>query len=83
MLPGYSGGRLPGRSIKEAGKEEGEEKEKHEHGERRIGYEIAQKVVECINGKACVHEDAKLIAQRKVGQSVKQSWDSSQIEIEE
>ena len=33
VLPGYSGGRLPGRSTKEAGKEEGEEKEKDENGE--------------------------------------------------
>ena len=74
---------MPGRSTKEAGKEEGGEKEKYEHGERRIRKEIAQKMVEGIKGKACAHEDAKSTAQRTVEQSVKQNWDCSQIENEE
>ena len=36
-----------------------------------------------IKEKAGGHEDAKSIAQRKVEQSVKQSWECSQIENEE
>ena len=43
VLRGYSGGRLPGRSTKEAGREE--EEEKDENGDRRIRNEIAQEVV--------------------------------------
>ena len=42
VLPGYSGGRLPGRSTEEVGGEEEEEKEKS--GERSIKKEIAQVV---------------------------------------
>ena len=38
-LPGYSGGRLPGRSTKEKGREEGESDEGRE--ERQIRSEIA------------------------------------------
>ena len=56
VLLGYSGGRLPGRSSKEAGREEEEEKK---NGERRIRNEIAQEVVAGIKEKAGVHEDAK------------------------
>ena len=40
-------------------------------------------MIEGIKEKASLHEDAKSTAQRTVGQSVKQSWDCSQIENEE
>ena len=45
--------------------------------------EIAQEMAAGIKKKASAHEDAKSTAQRTVGQSVKQSWDCSQIENEE
>ena len=80
-LPGFSGERLPGRSTEEAGREEEEETERS--GERRIRQEIAQEEVEGIKEKASAHEDAKSTVQKIVGQSVKQNWDSSQIENEE
>ena len=50
---------------------------------KKARYEFAQEVVAGIKEKAGVHEDAKSTAQRTVGQSVKQSWDCSQIESEE
>ena len=81
VLPGCSGGRLPGRSAKERGREEEEEGEKSRG--RKVRYEIAQEVVAGIKEEAGGHEDAKSTAQRKVGQSVKQSWECSQIENEE
>ena len=81
MLPGYSGGRLPGRSTREGGREE--EKAEEDSRERRIRNEIAQEVVPGIKEKASAHEDVKSTAQRTAGQSVKQSWDCSQIENEE
>ena len=43
MLPGYSGGSLPGRSTKENGREEGEVDEGGE--ERRIKGHIVKEVV--------------------------------------
>ena len=43
VLPGYSGGRLPGRRTKENGREEGEVDEGGE--ERRIRGQIVQEVV--------------------------------------
>ena len=43
VLLGYSGGRLPGRSIKEKGREEGDLDEDSEEGQ--IRNEIAQEVV--------------------------------------
>ena len=46
VLPGYSGGRLPGRSTKEKGRDEGEADEGRE--ERHISSEIAQEVVASI-----------------------------------
>ena len=42
MLPGYSGGRLPGRSEEERGREE--EEEEKDSRERQVRYEIAQEV---------------------------------------
>ena len=79
-LPGYSAGRLPGRSTKEKGRE-GELDEGRE--ERKIRSEIAQEVVAGIKEKASAHDDAKANAQRAAGQSVKQNWDCSQVEYEE
>ena len=49
----------------------------------KLGMEIAQEVVAGIKEEASAHEDAKMTAQRAVGQSVKQNWDCSQIEYEE
>ena len=77
VLLGSSGGRLPMRSEKE------QEEEEMDSRERQVRYGIAQELVAGIKEKADVHEDAKSTAQRTVGQSVKQSWDCSQIEKEE
>ena len=46
-------------------------------------YEIVQKVVADIETKARAQVVVKPTAQRTVGQSIKQSWDCSQIENEE
>ena len=75
VLPGHSGGRLPGRSEKERRREE-EEEEKDGRG-RQVRNEIVQEVVAGIKEKAGVHENAKSTAQRTVGQGVTQSWDCS------
>ena len=71
VLPGYSGGRLPGRSTKEKGREEGE-----------VDEDIVQEVVAGIKGKVSVHDGAKNDAKRPVEQSFMRSWDCSQIENE-
>ena len=81
VLPGYSGGRLPGRSTKEKGREEGEVDE--DSGERRIRIEIAQEVVAGIKEKASAHDDAKATCTENSWERVKQNWDCSQIEDEE
>ena len=81
VLPGYSGGKLPGRSTEEKGREEGEVDEGS--GERKIRLAIAQEVVAGIKEKAGAHDDAKATAQGTAGQSVKPNWDCSQIENEE
>ena len=47
VLPGYSGGRLPGMSTKEKGREEGAADEDRE--ERKVRSQIAQKVVACMH----------------------------------
>ena len=70
VLPGHSGGRLPGRSTKEGGREEEEAEEACREGQVRK--EIVQEVVESIKEKASAHVDAKSSVQRTVGQSVKQ-----------
>ena len=72
--PGYSGGRLPGRSEEERGREE--EREEKDSSEIQVRYAG-------IKEKAGMHEGAKSGAQRTVGQSVKQGWDCSKIENEE
>ena len=61
VLPGYSGGRLPSRSTKEAGRKE---EEKEDSGARIIRNEIAQEVIEGIKWKASAHEDAGSTTQR-------------------
>ena len=81
VLRGYSGGRLPGRCTNEEGREAGEVDEGSE--EKTIRHEIAQEVVAGIKEKAMLHLDAKSTAQRTIEQSVRYSWDCSQIENEE
>ena len=81
VLPGYSGGRLPGRSTKEKGREEGEVDEDGE--ERRIRGQIVQEVVAGIKEKVSVHDGEKSDVKRPVEQSFMRSWDCSQIENEE
>ena len=49
VLPGYSAGRLPGRSTKEKGREK----------ERYIRSQIVQEVVACITEKVSVHSGDK------------------------
>ena len=79
VLPGNSGGRLPGRSTKEAGRE----RRLRTNAERKVRNEIVQEVVAGIEGKAKAQVDDKPIAQRTVGHSAKQNGDCSQIENEE
>ena len=57
VLPGYSGGRLPGRSTKGKGREEGKIDE--DSMERQVRNEIAQEVFAGIKEKASVHGGAK------------------------
>ena len=49
VLPGYSGGRLPGRNTKERGREEEEEDDNSK--EKKVKYEIAHEVVTGIKEK--------------------------------
>ena len=65
VLPGYSGGRLPGRSTKEKGREEGVVDEDGE--EREVRSQIAQKVVAYIKENISVHAGVKEAAQRSNG----------------
>ena len=81
VLFGYCGGRLPGRSTEEKGREEEEPDKGRE--ERQIRSEIAQAVVASIKEEASAQGDAKSSAHRTVGQRVMQNWDCSQIENEE
>ena len=80
VLSCYSGGRLPGRSTREKGREG--EKEEDRRG-WRVWHEVAQEVVAGIKKKTRTHEDAKPIVHRTVGQRIKQNWDCSQIKNEE
>ena len=79
-VPGYSGGRLPARSTKEKGREEGEVDEVS--GERRIRSQIDHKVVVGIKGNARVKDCVEEAVRRPAGQSFMRSWDCSQIENE-
>ena len=72
VLPGYSGGRLPGRSTKEKGREEGEVDEDGE--ERRIRGQIVQEVVAGIKEKVSVHDGEKNAVKRPVEQSFMRRW---------
>ena len=67
MLPGCSGGRLPGRSIKEKGREEGKVDEDGE--ERRISDQIVQEVGAGVKEKVSVHEGKMNDVKRPVEQS--------------
>ena len=73
VLPGYSGGRLPGRSTKVKGRKDGKVDE--DSGEIRIRRQIAQKVVVGINENASVHKGVKEAVRRPAGQSFVRSWD--------
>ena len=73
VLPGYSGGKLPGRSTTEKGREEGAADEDGE--EREFRSQIAQEVVACTKEKISVHKGDKDAVQRPAGQSVKQNQD--------
>ena len=81
VLPGYSGGSLPGRSTKEKGRYLGAVDE--DGGERRTRSQIAQEVVAGIKEKVSVQNGDKEAVQRPAGQSVTRSWDCTQIENEE
>ena len=81
VLPGYSGGKLPGRNTKEKRREEGEVDEDGE--ERRIRGQIVQEAVAGIKEKVSVHDGEKNDVIRQVEQSFMRSWDCSQIENEE
>ena len=78
VLPGHSGGRLPGRSTNEKGKEGGEVNE--DGGERRNRSQIAQEVVAGVKEKVRVHDGVKDDVKRPAEQSFMRSWDCSQIE---
>ena len=80
VLPGYGGGRLPGRSTKERGR--GEEEAEEERRQRHVRNEIVQEVVPDIEKKERAQADDRPISQRTIRQSVKQSWNCSQIENE-
>ena len=67
---------MPGRSEQERGREE--EEEEKDSRKRQVRYEIVHRE----KGKRA-QVDVKPTAQKRVGQSVKQCWDCSQIEIEE
>ena len=79
--PGYSGGRLPGRSTKEKGRVEGEVDEGGE--ERRIWGQIVKEVAAGILEKVSMEDGVRNDVKRPVGQSFMRSWDCSQIENEE
>ena len=58
VLPGHSGGTLPGRSTKERGREEGQVHEDVE--KRRIRGQIVQEVVAGIKEKVSRHDGEKM-----------------------
>ena len=78
VLPG--GRRLPGRSTKEKGREEGEVHEGGEEG--RLKDQIVEEVVAGIQEKV-VDEGVKNNVKRLGGQCLVRSWVCSQIENEE
>ena len=76
VLPGYSGGMLPGRSTEEKGREEGEEDEGSE--ERRVRNEIIKEVTKGFWKKA-VNESAEN-ERKQEGQTSCEAGDCSEIE---
>ena len=80
VLPGCSGGRLPGRSTEEKGREEGEDYEGS--GERGDRNEIIKEVIKGIQ-KMDVDKSVENESKRIGGQDLMQRWDCSQIENEE
>ena len=71
VLPGYSGGRLPGRSSKETGKEEGEINE--DGGERRIRSQNRSRSVEGerrgkVSCEAGITHKSKMKKRKKAGE---------------
>ena len=80
VSPGYSGGRLPGRSSEEKGRKEGEEDEGS--GERRVRNAIIEEVIKGIH-KMAVDESIENEGEKTGGPDFMQSWDCSQIENEE
>ena len=81
VLPGYSGGRLPGRSTEEKGREEGEEDEGS--GERRVRNEITEEVLKKNIQKKAVDESAENEGKKTGGSDFMRSRDCSQIGNEE
>ena len=75
VLLGHSGGRLPGRSTKEKGREEGGMDEGG--GERRIRGQIVREVVAGTKEKVSVHVGDKGAVQKPVGKSFTRSSDCS------
>ena len=69
VVPGYSGGRLPGRSTKEKGRADGEEDEGCEEG--RVRDEMMKEVIVGIQ-KRCIDESAENNEKRTSGQG--ESW---------
>ena len=80
VLPGYSGGRLPGRSTEEKGREEGEEDEGS--GERSGRNQRVKEVVKGMQKKA-VDESAENEGKKTERPDLMRSWDCSQIGNEE
>ena len=79
VLPGYSGGRLPGRCEDERGRGRGG---REDSTELQVRYDIVQEVVADIEQEARAQVDVKPTAQRTVWQSVRKSWDCSHIDNE-
>ena len=78
VVPGYSGGRLPGRSTKEKGRADGEEDEGCEEG--RVRDEMMKEVIVGIQKRA-IDESAE--KKRTSGQGLRLSWGCSQFENED
>ena len=66
VLPGHSGGKLPGRSTKEKGRGGGVDQD---GGERRIRGQIVQEVVAGIKEKVGVHDGCKEAYKNQLGKA--------------
>ena len=78
-VPGYSGGRLPGRSTEEQGWEEGEEGEGNEQRQENV---IIEEVIGS-SRRMALEECCLSERKRTEGQNTIQRWDCSLIENEE